>query len=216
MISGNVGRCRFSAVAILSGQHARMMAMSEASPPEQQLDTELDSPPVKSRLWESLDRIVDCVELLSKDSSDNVDSSLVPTREVDSSEIDAVGTEEHAFTPTGDGALIDRPDIIRAVAFLLLAINLVSITGYWQLHRRPKDEIPPGPQIFKTDVNSAPASELSLLPGVGYELANRIVESRQSDGPYQKLEDLRRVRGIGPKTIRQIESMVVFGPAASS
>jgi competence ComEA-like helix-hairpin-helix protein len=202
-----------------------MMAMSEAPPPEQKPDAESDSSPVNQRLCESLDRIVDCVELLSNDSSNNIDASKVracdvvendrDASEVSASELDSAGGEQQSFEPTGDGVLIDRPDILRAVAFVLVLINLVTIVGYWRLYKRPKADIPPGPQLFKTDVNSAPASELSLLPGVGYELANRIVESRQTDGPYQAIEDLRRVRGIGPKTIRQIEPMVVLGSATS-
>lgn len=113
--------------------------------------------------------------------------------------------------PSGDGSLIDRPDVIRVVATILVLINLTSLVGFWRLHNREKDETLRGPLHFITDVNSAPASELSLLPGIGYELANRIVENRETAGSYHSIDDLNRVHGIGPKTITQIEPMVIFG-----
>ena len=110
--------------------------------------------------------------------------------------------------------MIDRPDVIRAVAIVMLFINLVSLVGFWRLYNRKTDETLRGPLRFITDVNSAPASELSLLPGIGYELADRIVEDRETLGPYQSIDDLQRVRGIGPKTIAQIKSMVSLDPGA--
>jgi competence ComEA-like helix-hairpin-helix protein len=137
---------------------------------------------------------------------------------LDPSRIEATNsepTDESYNQPSGDGSLIDRPDVIRAVATILVLINLVSLVGFWRLHAREKDETLQGPLRFITDVNSAPASELSLLPGIGYELANRLVEYRETNGPYQSLDDLNRVRGIGPKTLAQIEPMVVFGPVSN-
>jgi len=119
-------------------------------------------------------------------------------------------TDNHGY----GGSMIDRPDVIRAVAIVMLFINLVSLVGFWRLYNRKTDETLRGPLRFITDVNSAPASELSLLPGIGYELADRIVEDRETLGPYQSIDDLQRVRGIGPKTIAQIKSMVSLDPGA--
>jgi competence protein ComEA len=39
------------------------------------------------------------------------------------------------------------------------------------------------------------------LPNIGEQLAKRIVEDRALRGPFRELSDLRRVRGIGPKTL---------------
>jgi competence protein ComEA len=58
---------------------------------------------------------------------------------------------------------------------------------------------------FSVDVNSADWPELVQLPGVGETLARRIVESREQDGPFTDPSDLRRVRGIGPKTLQRIQ-----------
>ncbi|MCY1007383.1 helix-hairpin-helix domain-containing protein [Nannocystis pusilla] len=50
------------------------------------------------------------------------------------------------------------------------------------------------------DLNRASASELESLPGIGPELARRIVEGR----PYATVDDLDRVRGIGPTRLTAV------------
>lgn len=62
----------------------------------------------------------------------------------------------------------------------------------------------------RIDVNSATAAELERLPRVGPALAQRIVDYRQRQGPFQAPEDLRHVRGIGPSTVRLLEPLVTF------
>jgi competence protein ComEA len=57
---------------------------------------------------------------------------------------------------------------------------------------------------FEVDVNRADWPELTLLPGIGATLSQRIVALRESEGPYHRATDLRRVRGIGPKTMERI------------
>ena len=50
------------------------------------------------------------------------------------------------------------------------------------------------------DLNRASASELESMPGIGPELARRIIEGR----PYDSVEDLQRVRGIGPARLTAV------------
>jgi len=57
---------------------------------------------------------------------------------------------------------------------------------------------------FQVDINAADWPELMQLPGIGPILAKRIVESRETVGPFADQDDLRRVQGIGPKTLEQI------------
>lgn len=60
---------------------------------------------------------------------------------------------------------------------------------------------------LKIDVNAASADELTLLPGVGPVLAERIVQNRNTNGPFQSIEDLSRVHGIGDKTVSAIRNI---------
>ena len=57
---------------------------------------------------------------------------------------------------------------------------------------------------LRNDPNRATAHELSLLPGIGPVLAERIVESRERNGPYASVHDLDRVKGIGKGKIKKL------------
>ncbi len=59
-------------------------------------------------------------------------------------------------------------------------------------------------------VNEASARELQALPRVGPVLAARIVEWRQANGPFQSVQDLERVPGIGARTAAQLAPLVRF------
>ena len=66
------------------------------------------------------------------------------------------------------------------------------------------DQAAPQAARFEVDINKAEWPELATLPGVGRKLAERIVETRQQGGPYADIDDLRRVRGIGPRTLETL------------
>ena len=52
------------------------------------------------------------------------------------------------------------------------------------------------------DVNSADAETLaSAMTGIGQKKAEAIINYRQINGPFQSIEDLTKVKGIGEKTI---------------
>ncbi len=57
-------------------------------------------------------------------------------------------------------------------------------------------------------INTASAPELERLPGIGPVLAQRIVEYREQNGPYQRLEDLLEVEGIGPSKLEGLQDYV--------
>lgn len=54
------------------------------------------------------------------------------------------------------------------------------------------------------DLNRASAVELESLPGIGPALAKRIVEYRAREGPFRQVEDLLKVKGVGPKLLARI------------
>ncbi len=63
----------------------------------------------------------------------------------------------------------------------------------------------------RIDLNAATKAELEALPGIGPRLAGRIVESRRREGPFRRVEDLVRVRGIGERTVERLRSLVRAG-----
>ncbi len=58
------------------------------------------------------------------------------------------------------------------------------------------------------DVNTASETELTQLPGVGPSLAGRIVEYRTANGPFQSIDDLQNVSGIGPSKLDKMAPYV--------
>lgn len=59
-------------------------------------------------------------------------------------------------------------------------------------------------------INSATRQDLSLLPGIGFQLADRIVSFREHNGYVTTAEDLELVPGIGKKMSQKISSFVTF------
>lgn len=58
----------------------------------------------------------------------------------------------------------------------------------------------------KLDLNHATAAELSIVPGIGARISERIVEDRERNGAFATLEALERVKGIGPALRRRVEA----------
>lgn len=61
----------------------------------------------------------------------------------------------------------------------------------------------------KLDPNRAPEEELDRLPGVGPATARAVVEARETL-PFQNLDDLTRVRGIGERTVQRLQGLLTL------
>jgi competence protein ComEA len=66
------------------------------------------------------------------------------------------------------------------------------------------------PTLPPVDLDVADASSLERLPRIGPSLAARIVADRAAKGPFGSLQELQRVRGIGPKLAQQLTGHVTF------
>mgnify|MGYP006278810189 CR=1 FL=1 len=66
------------------------------------------------------------------------------------------------------------------------------------------------------DPNTASPAELELLPHIGPVLAKRIVAQRRSAGAFRRIEQLERVRGIGPKTLARIRPYLAIDPGRAA
>jgi competence protein ComEA len=69
----------------------------------------------------------------------------------------------------------------------------------------------------RVNINTATADELESLHGVGPKKAQAIINYRQKNGSFQRLEDLMKVSGIGPKTFTDNKDrLTISGSAAAS
>ena len=63
------------------------------------------------------------------------------------------------------------------------------------------------------NINTASVADLEGLPGVGAKTAARIIEYRQKNGPFKKIEELMNVRGLGEKNFLKLKSQLTVGAA---
>ena len=61
------------------------------------------------------------------------------------------------------------------------------------------------------NINTATAQELDGLPGIGLHMAQRIIDYRQKNGPFKRLEDLMSVQGIGEKNFQKLKPLITIG-----
>jgi competence protein ComEA len=59
------------------------------------------------------------------------------------------------------------------------------------------------------DLNRASARDLAFVPGLSRALAGAVVADRARNGPFRSVEDLARVRGVGPKRLARARSSLV-------
>ena len=78
----------------------------------------------------------------------------------------------------------------------------------------PRAEAPPPPleevvaEQGPLSLNSATVAELIALPAIGPKIAERIVAFRSEQGPFERLEQLTEVNGIGAKTLEKLRPLL--------
>ena len=68
----------------------------------------------------------------------------------------------------------------------------------------------PPEQSAKININTANSQELEKITGVGPVIAQRIVEYRQKNGPFQKTEDIKNVNGIGDVKFEKMKNEITI------
>jgi competence protein ComEA len=103
----------------------------------------------------------------------------------------------------------------QAVVAFCVAAGLLATVVWWVSlgglggHVVEIERAEPQTAQFLVDINRAEWPELAQLPGIGEKLARRIVDVRQTHGMFLDHNDLRRVRGIGPKKLDALRPYLV-------
>jgi len=98
--------------------------------------------------------------------------------------------------------------LVSLVAFVALISAHTPASA--QTERAAKPAATTGAMV---NLNTASAAEFEALPGVGAKTAARIIEYRQKNGSFKKVEDLMNVRGIGEKNFLKLKAQLTVGTA---
>lgn len=190
------------ALAIL-GVGARLVAGGSAPPGELGYRASTESRPARDSVAARAARLA---RPLARDERIDVDRAgaeeLTRLPRIGPALAARIVADRDANGPFGSLAALDRvsgvgPTVLRAVG------RHVVFSG---VPRRAGVSRATGRAIVS--LNTATELQLRQLPGLGPRRARAIVDDRRRHGPYRRLEDLSRVRGIGPGTVARLRDHV--------
>lgn len=93
-----------------------------------------------------------------------------------------------------------RRSFRNALTFLALALMFADATFATKK-----------PPLHPVNLNIANAQELQQVPGIGPATADKILKMRKSYGPFKTVDDLRAIKGIGPKRLEKMRKYLTVG-----
>jgi competence protein ComEA len=93
----------------------------------------------------------------------------------------------------------------RLLPLILVAFAITAVAGI-------ADSSQPAGVV---NINTASSEELELLPRVGPALAGRIIEFREANGPFQSVDEILAVKGIGESSFEKLEPWIVTSGATT-
>jgi competence protein ComEA len=100
---------------------------------------------------------------------------------------------------------------------LVAMLALVAFAGVSSVSRaqQPPAAVQDAPEASRVgavvNINTATTEQLASLPGIGAKTAERILEYRQKNGAFKKIEDLMNVKGIGEKSFLKLKPRITVG-----
>jgi competence protein ComEA len=94
-----------------------------------------------------------------------------------------------------------KTNIVKGIAILVMLSVFLAPLAAQQAQGKPGEKI---------NINSAPADVLDKLPRIGPKVAQRIIDFRKQNGPFKKVEELMKVKGIGEKTFAKLKDLITI------
>ena len=101
--------------------------------------------------------------------------------------------------------------VLSLIILILIGIQFLRLSG-WGL--KPLEVVRPDDRKyeFQLDVNTAGWVEWMQLEWIGEATARKIVADRETNGPFKSVDDVARVKGIGPATLEKIRPWLTCDP----
>ena len=95
---------------------------------------------------------------------------------------------------------------------LVLVFALTGILGA-PASAAPAAAKPAASEARPVDLNTADSAALETVPGIGKSLSSRILAFREKNGPFQTVDDLLKVQGVGEKSIQKLRPYLTVSKA---
>ena len=94
---------------------------------------------------------------------------------------------------------------------LLVALHAGAAAAVAQDAKAPSGRAAASKAPSVVNLNTATAAQIATLPGIGAATAKRIVEHREKNGSFKKIEELMNVKGIGEKSFLKLKPFLTVG-----
>jgi competence protein ComEA len=105
--------------------------------------------------------------------------------------------------------------MFRIVLSILAVVSMIAVAPLAAAAQGapPRATAKPAAPSGQVNINTASVADFDALPGIGAKTAALIVEYRQKNGPFKKIEELMNVRGIGEKNFLKLKPLLTVGAA---
>ena len=99
--------------------------------------------------------------------------------------------------------------LIRLTLTLVAFVAMTAVLNAQSDAAKPQTDKPAAASKTTINLNTATLEQLEELPGIGRATAQRILDYRQKNGSFKKVEDLMNVKGIGEKSFLKLKPLLV-------
>jgi competence protein ComEA len=102
---------------------------------------------------------------------------------------------------------------MRQLSYMICALVIALTASASFAQEKPAKPTKAAPAASAPiNLNTATAAQLEALPGVGASTAKLILEHRQKNGGFKKVEELMTIKGIGEKSFLKLKPLVFVEP----
>jgi competence protein ComEA len=112
--------------------------------------------------------------------------------------------------------MLQRSIVTSLVIAFVFVIGGLTLEARSQTASTPKKAQAGPTAAAPLNLNTATQAQLETLPGIGPAVAARILEYRQKNGSFKKVEELMNVKGIGEKSFLKIKALITIAPSKTT